>query len=265
MREALLYHLYSGHLYFTAAALFILGVSVKRVRLFVLLAIPLAALSGTPTPLWIALPVVGLTVAHIAFPDRQDVAMLAVAAVGVAAGFELPYHVTRPLPTPRHIVVIGDSLASGGFGERIVWPALLGRRLGIGVTNLSRPSERLSSAAESLDIPETDCVLLEIGGNDMLEGLPPRRFAADLERLLSPLKPARIVMLELPLPPGRWRYGAAQRRLARKYDAVLVPKRLLAGVLLDRTSTSDGLHLTQRGHDSLARRLRPFFETQAAR
>ena len=59
-------------------------------------------------------------------------------------------------------------------------------------------------------------------------------------------------MFELPLLPGRWAYGAAQRRIASRHGIVLIPRRVLAGILLDPANTSDGLHLTQQGHEKLA-------------
>ena len=76
-------------------------------------------------------------------------------------------------------------------------------------------------------------VLVELGGNDLLSGLPTREFARDLETLLASLRqPGRtIVMLELPLFPFQSGYGRAQRALARRFDVYLIPKRYLASVL----------------------------------
>jgi acyl-CoA thioesterase-1 len=61
-------------------------------------------------------------------------------------------------------------------------------------------------------------------------------------------------MQELPLPPLGNRYGVAQRALAKKYGAALVPKWCLAWVLAKEGATVDGLHLSERGNRSLARR-----------
>ena len=59
-------------------------------------------------------------------------------------------------------------------------------------------------------------------------------------------------MLELPLLPGQWAFGARQRNLAAKHDVVLIPKRLLAGLVLTDANVSDGLHLTPAGQDRMA-------------
>ena len=55
-------------------------------------------------------------------------------------------------------------------------------------------------------------------------------------------------MFELPLPPFANRFGLIQRRLARKYDIILVPKRSFVGVLTRPGATLDGIHLTRQGH-----------------
>lgn len=258
IRAAVLVHVYSGHLFFTAAALFAAGLLVRRLRLLALLALPLAALSGTPMPLWLAVPVLALTSAALVWQQKRAVVVAAIAAVVIAAGFELPYHLMPAIPRPARLFVIGDSLASGGFGERSPWPVKLGAH------NLSSPSETALTALEN-QIPRLDraapgdCVIVEIGGNDMLDGLPPGEFDSALDAILAALRPRRVVMLELPVIPGAWRYGASQRRLARKYGVTLVPKRVLARVLLDPRNTIDGLHLTERGHAQLARDLAKLF------
>ncbi len=265
IKAALLYHIYSGHFFFTAAAFFIVGILVRRLRLLALLALPLAALSGTPMPLWLAVPVVVLAIAALisrrgglqppAGGRRPPLpAIAAIVGVVIAVAFELPYHLPRHIATPSRLFVIGDSLASGGFGEQSPWPVKLGAR------NLSSPSETAQTALQNqialLPPPAPgDCVIVEIGGNDMLNGRPVREFASALDAILAAMPPRTVVMLELPVVPGAWRYGAAQRRLARKHRATLVPKRVLAGVLLDPRNTTDGLHLTERGHAQLARDL----------
>ena len=92
----------------------------------------------------------------------------------------------------------------------------------------------------------------------MLDGSPAHEFESSLDTLLNRLRETsrpNIVLLELPLLPGRWGYGAAQRRLARRHGAVLIPKRVLAKALTAPGNTTDGLHLTDRGHEQLARGL----------
>lgn len=254
MRSALLYSIYSGQLFFAAVALLVIAfVAPKRIAgVLAMLAVALAAFSG---------PLIGTLLTLSAFGLwRWRKTAIAASLCLIAVALELPYHVVpRELPLPSRIFVIGDSLASGGFGEPMPWPAILGKKLGVPVVNLSLASANAQIALER-QIPELpraagsgELVIIEIGGNDMLDGTGATNFASHLDRLLAAAgNRRRVAMFELPLLPGRWLYGFSQRRLARKHSCVLIPKRVLARVLTEPGNTSDGIHLTQRGHEALA-------------
>ncbi|MHB0970789.1 MAG: transposase [Thermoanaerobaculia bacterium] len=64
-----------------------------------------------------------------------------------------------------------------------------------------------------------------------------------------------VIVIELPVIPGARAYGALQREIVARRGAKLIPKHHLAAVLADPENTTDGIHLTQRGHDELARRI----------
>jgi len=271
--------MYSGQLFFAAAALFVAAAVfdispdrdtrpvARRIAGFLaLLSIPLAALSGTPVPLLLAIPTVGLTTAYAVMgfgPRRLRImAGASIALCLVAVALEIPYHLpSAHVAIPSRLFVIGDSLSSGGFGEVIPWPNRFAREVRVPTTNLAQPSDDTAGALAH-QVPQlpkiadnSHCVIIEIGGNDMLEGRPVDQFAHALDGLLAAASAAgqrTVVMLELPLLPGRWGYGAVQRRSAAKHKIDLVPKRVLARVLLRKENTFDGIHLTQRGHDALA-------------
>lgn len=155
-----------------------------------------------------------------------------------------------------HLVVIGDSISSG-LGSRVrPWPALLQQMTGVEVKNLSKPG---ASMADGLTMaervgPEDDLILIELGGNDLIAGEPSTTFAQGLQEVLAKLvAPGRtMVMFELPLLPDRIAYGQIQRRLAAKYGVWLIPKRCLAGIIMHRDATSDGLHLSDAGSRRMA-------------
>lgn len=61
-----------------------------------------------------------------------------------------------------------------------------------------------------------------------------------------------LVMFELPLLPEMIPYGRAQRRLAKKYDVCLIPRRFFTKIVSGSDATSDGLHLSEIGARRMA-------------
>ena len=59
-------------------------------------------------------------------------------------------------------------------------------------------------------------------------------------------------MFELPLPPLSNEYGRIQRRLARRYQVRLIPKRIFISVLAGGGATLDSIHLSDDGHQRMA-------------
>lgn len=287
-----MYHLLSGHAWFTAGALLLLllgaelsGALTARPRarsasrVAFLLAIGVAALSGTPVPLRLLVPLalsLGAVIAlgFRALPARgarlaEGTAMVLIASALLAeARWHQPARLDMPAGTT--VAVIGDSLSSGGFGESAPWPARYAAASGISLVNLSLPGETVRSAIDYqlpriAEARSPKVVVLELGGNDILGATPAALYAADLDRLLAAVRrdrAAAIVMFELPVPPGRWRWGAVQRRAATKHGVVLIPKRMLARVLTQPRFVDDGLHLTDAGHAMLAREIGDVFRVR---
>ena len=155
-----------------------------------------------------------------------------------------------------HLAVIGDSISSGIDPCIPAWPLVLQQANGIAVRNLARPGAQSSEGlamAEKLT-PEDHVVLIEIGGNDLLEGVPSEEFGKALDAPLSKVSaPGRtVVMFELPLFPDMIAYGRIQRGLAAKYGVWLIPKRFLAEVIGGANATSDGLHVSGEGTRRMA-------------
>ena len=150
-----------------------------------------------------------------------------------------------------NLVVIGDSVSSGIDPRVPSWPAILQQLTGVPVKNLARPG---ATTAEGVDMargitPADHFIIVELGGNDLLSGVPSEEFGRALELLLAKVsKPGRaVIMFELPLIPTMIAYGQIQRRLASKYGAYLIPKRFFVRVIAGASATSDGIHLTELG------------------
>ena len=156
------------------------------------------------------------------------------------------------------LLVMGDSLSAAyGIEREEGWVYLLSERLEgeAHVINASISGETTSGGAQRfIDIlgqRQPDIVLLELGGNDGLRGLPPSQMQANLATMIEQSQDAgaQVLLLGIDIPPN---YGQAYRdaftgvylSLAEEYDVALVPF-LLEDVALDNTlMQNDGIHPT---------------------
>lgn len=227
-------------------------------------------LSATPLSLyayslWLVLLVLALVTSGLQQTKTRNLRIrytslaLAVLMSITLCCMELPYHITPKIPANRQqtVYVVGDSLSAGIGSEERTWPAVLADLSRLNVVNLAKPGATVQSAIHQADrIPDGNAlVIVEIGGNDLLGDTSNGIFRDHLDALLAKLGMGNrtISMFEIPLPPFRNRFGGIQRELARKHDVILVPKSCMSGVLGLKDGTLDGLHLSQKGHDALAR------------
>ena len=155
------------------------------------------------------------------------------------------------------LLVIGDSLSSGIDSRIKSWPLLMQESTGVKVHNLALAGAVTAEAkaiAERIT-PNDHVVVIEIGGNDLLSGIPAGTFGNNLEAILSKVSaPGRtVVMFELPLGlPQYTKYGQIQRRLAKQYGVFMIPKHFLIGIIGEPGTTTDGLHLSDAGAHQMA-------------
>lgn len=173
------------------------------------------------------------------------------------------WHQRMPVITIKKdqpIYIIGDSISAGIGGTEKNWPDVWASRSGRDVTNLARPGATVSNALNyqlaGINSPNA-IIFIEIGGNDLMGTTTSKEFHSHLDQLLSGLHEAghQLVMFEIPLLPLCNSYGRSQRTLAEKYGVILIPKRFLIDVFETKGATLDGLHLSQIGHDEMARRV----------
>jgi len=272
----LVYHLVSGQALFTGIVLLLFAGGLREMRsqrisrwcfVVAIIGLILIALSSAAVPLWLY-GIAGLVTllwlcSGYWLRQRRKWTVAMMVGWGVVAGWELAYW---PMPqleqlTMQEVLILGDSLTAGDAGNETVqtWPQILEARHGWQVHDLSHVGETAGSALQRLQTFEraVPFVLIEIGGNDLLGQTTPTQFARDLEALLSAVSgPQRqVLMFELPLPPGYYRFGRIQRILAGKYGVQLIPKRILLDVLAPDMSTTDSIHLTQQGHEVMAEKI----------
>jgi acyl-CoA thioesterase-1 len=155
-------------------------------------------------------------------------------------------------PAQPTIVVLGDSL-SAGYGIKIQegWVNLLAKRLategyGYRVVNASVSGETtqggLARLPRALEMHKPAVLIVELGGNDGLRGLPLKASRDNLDRIITLARAAqaRVVLVGMIIPPNYGpRYGQEFRDmftdLAARYPVGFVP------VLLDQVALEPGL------------------------
>jgi acyl-CoA thioesterase-1 len=168
----------------------------------------------------------------------------------------------------RTLLVFGDSL-SAAYGLRTDqgWVTLLQQRLqaqgyGYRVVNASVSGETTDGGrnrlARALMQHRPDLVILELGGNDGLRGLPVRDIQANMAQMIQAIRKsgAKQLLVGIQIPPN---YGPQYTRaftgmyaaLAKEQNVPAVPF-LLDGVALDkRLMQADGVHANALGQPRL--------------
>jgi acyl-CoA thioesterase I len=166
-----------------------------------------------------------------------------------------------PGQSPPRVMVFGDSLAAAyNIDPRQGWVALLGDKLKTidpkgQVINASISGETtqggLARIKADLTQHKPTHVILELGANDALRGLPLAATRANLEAMIRAIQAAKAtpIVVGLQIPPNYGPDYAAKFQelfpsLARQFKAPLVPF-LLEGIAEERDQfLPDGLHPT---------------------
>jgi acyl-CoA thioesterase I len=177
----------------------------------------------------------------------------------------------------RTLLVFGDSLSAAyGLPPEQGWVALLAQRLhfqgyGYQVVNASVSGETseggLVRLPRALRLHRPAVVILELGANDGLRGLPVAATRDNLARMvqLARAASARVLLIGIRIPPN---YGPRYTEefagvfpaLANQYHLPLVPF-LLEGVALDATRMQqDGLHPNARGEPRVLDTVWPYLQ-----
>jgi acyl-CoA thioesterase-1 len=177
-------------------------------------------------------------------------------------------------PRAPVILVFGDSL-SAGYGIRVDqgWVSLLAQKLeregyGFQVANASVSGETtaggLARFPRALALHRPSIVLLELGANDGLRGLPLEQARDNLSRMISLAEGAgaRVLLLGMLMPPNYGeRYTEAFRQMfldvAHSTRVPLVPFLLDRIALHPQLMQSDNLHPNELGQPLLLENVWP--------
>jgi acyl-CoA thioesterase-1 len=175
------------------------------------------------------------------------------------------------------ILVFGDSLsAAHGLRPEQGWVALLIARLraqgyGYQVINASVSGETttggLSRLPRELRLTQPGILILELGANDALQGLPldlAHQRLADMIRLAESAG-ARVLLIGMLIPPNygpryTQQFAGMYPDLARQFHTALVPFLLQRVALNPGLMQQDRLHPNARGEPLVLQTLWPYLE-----
>ena len=171
----------------------------------------------------------------------------------------LPGPPARAADTRPVILVLGDSLSAGyGIPVDQGWVARLQKRLndegyGYSVVNASVSGETTGGALvrlpRALDVHKPAIVIVELGGNDGLRGLPVDELRTNLEAIIKACRAAHseVLLAGIRIPPNYGpeytkKFYAAYKDLAQALQVPWVPFFLEGIALRDDLFQDDGIH-----------------------
>ena len=180
-------------------------------------------------------------------------------------------------PAEKIILVLGDSLsAEYGIGRGLGWVTGLQKTLdekapGHKLVNASisgdTTSGGLSRLPAALEKHQPDYVIIELGGNDALRGLPLTMTQSNLKRMteMAQAKGAKVLLAGMQIPPNYGReYAQAFKSLypsvANETGAVLIPF-FLEGVAQSMDLFQpDGIHPNEQAQPIMANTVWKYLE-----
>ena len=171
------------------------------------------------------------------------------------------------------LVGLGDSLMAGyqlppgnGFPAKLE-ASLKAKGVDVAINDAGVSGDTTSGGLSRVDwsVPDgTDGVILELGANDALRGIPPEDSEKNLDAIISKLQARHIPVLLAGMlaPPNMGgdyaaRFNPIYQRLADKYKLTLYPFFLDGVAGQAKLQLEDGMHPNPGGVDVMVRRFEP--------
>jgi acyl-CoA thioesterase-1 len=173
-------------------------------------------------------------------------------------------------PAPRIVLFLGDSITAGyGLEPSQAFPGLIEDKIAaknwnIRVINAGQTGDTTAGGLNRVDWllrSAIDVLVVELGGNDGLRGLPPettrKNLQAIIDRAREKYPEVKIILAGMKVPPNMGRdYGkkfeAIYSDLAKKNKAILIPFVLEGVGGVRELNLPDGIHPTAKGHEIIA-------------
>lgn len=174
------------------------------------------------------------------------------------------------------IAAFGDSLsadyqlpAGAGFVDQLQ-KALADKGLNVNVVSAAVSGDTTSSGLARLDwsiSDDIDLVILELGANDALQGLPLEQTKANLEKMIVRLKERgkKVLLTGMRAPPNMGkdyvsRFDAIYPALAKKHSLPFYPFFLEGVAAKPELNLGDGIHPNSDGIAIIVKAIAPLVE-----
>ena len=174
------------------------------------------------------------------------------------------------------ILALGDSLSAGyGLEAGHAMPDVLQAALqkdgkDVKIINGGISGDTAAQGAARLDwalTPEVKAIILELGANDALRGLPPEQTDQALRQVMdkAEAKSLPVLILGMRAPPNlgedyRKKFDAIYPKLAADYGAMLYPFYLDGVAAQPELNQQDGMHPNDKGVALIVPKLLPLVE-----
>lgn len=188
-------------------------------------------------------------------------------ALSILFGFCL---LTAAAPQPKIVLFLGDSVTAGyGLEPSQAYPALIqekidAKRWHFKTVNAGQSGDTSSGGLNRMDWllrSRVEVLVLELGGNDGLRGLPVETTKKNLQAIIDRTKKkypdAKIILAGMKVPPNMGsdytkRFEAIFAELAKKNKTALIPFILQGVGGVRELNLPDGIHPTAKGHEIVA-------------
>jgi lysophospholipase L1-like esterase len=160
-----------------------------------------------------------------------------------------------------NVIAFGDSLTAGyGAAPGEDYPSALSKMIGVTVVNAGVSGDTTDGALARVqgDVLERDprIVIVGLGGNDFLRGVPIASTEANLREIVRTIHRAgaMVVILGFRFPSLSVSYEKMYARVADEERCLLVDD-LLDGILSNPSLKSDEIHPNGRGYQLMAERV----------
>lgn len=196
--------------------------------------------------------------------------MAAIFALGCLLALGPRVGLAAAIPPPKIVLFLGDSITAGyGIDPSRAFPALIQEKIDargwkFKVVNAGQSGDTSAGGLSRMDWllrSGIDVLVLELGANDGLRGLPVevtrRNLQAIIDRTRERYPNVKVVIAGMRIPPNLGRdysrqFQAVFSDLARKNRASLIPFILEGAGGVRELNLPDGIHPTAKGHAIVA-------------